>query len=79
MLSFTEAMARTKRAHRQPQYREQVQRSAGCPVHTNAYGELIDCQGWRKWTGNIGWDNSCFKGVDYLPAQYACSSRGGRN
>jgi hypothetical protein len=78
MLYVTEAMARTKRAHHRPQYGDHAQRSAGCPVHTNVYGELIDCRGWRKWSGSIGWDNNCFKSLDYLPGQFACPSSGGR-
>jgi hypothetical protein len=79
MLAVTETMARTNRAHHRPHYRDRMQSPAGCPVHTNAYGELIDCQGLRKWSGSIGWDNSCFKSLDYLPGQFACDSRGGRH
>jgi hypothetical protein len=79
MLSVTEATARTKRARHRAHYREPVQRSAGCPVHTNAFGELIDCQGYRKWSGSIGWDNTCFKSLDYLPGEYACGGGGRRN
>jgi hypothetical protein len=78
MLSATGAMAKTNRAHHRPQYREQMQRPAGCPVHQIADGSLVDCQGWRKWSGSIGWDNSCLN-LDYLPSAFACSSRGGRN
>jgi hypothetical protein len=71
-LSFTGAAARTNRAHHRPIYGNQVQRFADCPVHRNAYGELIDCRGWRLWSGSVGWDNSCFN-LDYLPGQFACS------
>lgn len=46
-----------------------------CPVRTLPSGELVDCHGWRR--RSIGWDNTCFN-LDYLPSQYACSSRGGR-
>jgi hypothetical protein len=72
--SVTEATARTKRVHHRLHDGGRVQRSAGCPVHSNAYGELIDCHGWRKWSGSIGWDNTCFKSLDHLPGQYACST-----
>src|SRR5215469_2183235 len=65
------------RTHHRPHYRDHNrdyrQRSAGCPVHTNAFGELVDCRGWRKWSGSVGWDNTCFKSLDYLPGQYACT------
>ena len=49
----------------------------GCPVHQIADGSLVDCQGWRKWSGSVGWDNTCFN-LDYMPSQFACSGRGGR-
>jgi len=48
----------------------------GCPVRQLADGSLVDCQGWRKWSGHIGWDNSCFN-LDYLPSQFACGPNGG--
>jgi hypothetical protein len=48
----------------------------GCPVHEIADGSLVDCHGWRKWSGAIGWDNTCFRTLDYLPSQFACSGRG---
>ncbi len=48
----------------------------GCPVHQIADGSLVDCNGWRKWSGSIGWDNTCFRTLDYLPSQFACSGRG---
>lgn len=47
----------------------------GCPVHRVAGGDLADCHGWRLHNGT--WDNTCFN-LDYLPSQFACSSRGGR-
>jgi hypothetical protein len=78
MLSIAEAAARTNRIYRRAHYRDAMQRSAGCPTHKNAYGELIDCRGWRLWSGSIGWDNTCFKSLDYLPGEYACSSAGSR-
>jgi hypothetical protein len=54
-----------------------VRRHVACPVHRNAEGELVDCQGWRKRANATGWDNSCFN-IDYLPSMYACSSKGRR-
>jgi hypothetical protein len=81
MLSVTEGTARTNRVHHRPHYREHMQRFAsvtapghinGCPVHRNGFGELVDCRGWRKWSGSIGWDNTCFRSLENLPAMYAC-------
>lgn len=46
-----------------------------CPVRRTVDGDLVDCQGWRLRSG--GWDNSCFN-LDYLPSQFACSSKGRR-
>ncbi len=54
-----------------------VHRSGGCPVRQIADGSLVDCHGWRKWSGSIGWDNTCFN-LDYMPSEFACSSRDGR-
>jgi hypothetical protein len=70
---FSQASAegRTKAHHR-----HSLKKQGGCPTHRTAEGELVDCRGWRLRPG-IGWDNSCFN-LDYLPSQYACSSRGGR-
>jgi hypothetical protein len=64
------------------QHGPKVQRYAseeqrGCPVRQLADGSLVDCQGWRKWSGSIGWDNSCLN-LDYLPSDFACSSNGRR-
>ncbi len=58
-------------------HRHFAQRTVGCPVHRIADGSLVDCHGWRKWSGSIGWDNSCFN-LDYLSSEFACSSRGRR-
>jgi hypothetical protein len=60
-----------------PHHRHFVNESRGCPVHQIADGSLVDCQGWRKWSGSIGWDNTCFN-LDYLPSEFACSSKGSR-
>ena len=70
-LSQASAEGRAKTHHR-----HSAKRADGCPTHRTAEGELVDCHGWRLRPG-IGWDNSCFN-LDYLPSQYACSSRGGR-
>jgi hypothetical protein len=58
-------------------HRHYVRGTGGCPVHQIADGSLVDCHGWRKWSGSIGWDNTCFN-LDYMPSQFACSARGGR-
>jgi hypothetical protein len=58
-------------------HRHFARKPVSCPVHRNAEGELVDCQGWRKRDIVIGWDNSCFN-LDYLPSMYACSARGRR-
>jgi hypothetical protein len=46
-----------------------------CPTHRTAEGEIVDCHGWRLRDGD--WDNTCFN-LDYLPSQFACSSRSRR-
>jgi hypothetical protein len=43
-----------------------------CPVRKIADGSLVNCYGWRKWGGSMGWDKTCLK-LDYLPSQFACS------
>jgi hypothetical protein len=58
-------------------HRHIARKPASCPVHRNAEGELVDCQGWRKRANVTGWDNSCFN-LSYLPSMYACSARGRR-
>jgi hypothetical protein len=67
------AAAETKRTH----HRHFLHRTVGCPVHEIADGSLVDCHGWRKWSGAMGWDNTCFN-LDYMPSQFACSSKGRR-
>ena len=37
-------------------------------------GTLIDSEGWRKRDNATGWDNTCFRNLDYLPSMYACGS-----
>jgi hypothetical protein len=58
-------------------HRHYLGKPVACPMHRNAEGELVDCQGWRKRANATGWDNSCFH-LDYLPSMYACSARGRR-
>jgi hypothetical protein len=60
-----------------PHYRHFVNEPRGCPVRQLADGSLVDCQGWRKWSGSVGWDNTCFN-LDYLPSEFACGSKGSR-
>jgi hypothetical protein len=59
-------------------HRHHVSELRGCPVHQIADGSLVDCHGWRKWSGVIGWDNTCFN-LDYMPSQFACSSKSSRD
>jgi hypothetical protein len=55
-------------------YHPVVEREAyRCPIHRNAAGNLIDCNGWRLRSGTTGWDNSCFS-LDYMPSVFACSA-----
>ncbi len=44
-----------------------------CPLHRNAAGNLVSCDGWRLRSSTIGWDNSCHN-LGYLPSQFACST-----
>jgi hypothetical protein len=69
LVSAAEAKSKTK-----THPRHIVQRSVGCPVRRVAGGDLADCHGWRLFNGT--WDSTCFN-LDYLPSQFACSSRGG--
>jgi hypothetical protein len=71
--SAVEAKTRPKAHHR-----HFSNESRGCPVHQIADGSLVDCHGWRKWSGSIGWDSSCFRTLDYLPSEFACSLKGGQ-
>jgi len=38
-------------------------------------GDLIDAQGWRYRSG--GWDNTCFRTLDWLSSASACSGAAG--
>lgn len=67
-----EAETRTNAHHR-----HLLKMQHGCPVREIADGSLVDCHGWRKWSGSIGWDNTCLN-LDYLPSEFACSPKGRR-
>jgi len=71
MLGAAEGKAKTKIHHR-----HLVNKARGCPVRQIADGSLVDCHGWRKWSGSIGWDNTCLH-LDYMASQFACSQNGG--
>jgi hypothetical protein len=43
-------------------------------VRRSADGHLIDRDGWRQWHS---WDNTCFRTLDYLPNEAACSGSAG--
>ena len=45
-----------------PHYQQYVRRSVD--------GVLIDSEGWRYWKS---WDNTCFRTLDYLSSESACS------
>jgi hypothetical protein len=66
------AESRKTRAH----HRQHATKSSGCPVYTNAEGELVDCRGWRKRSNATGWDNTCFN-LPYLSSMFACGSVNG--
>lgn len=71
--SAAETRAAAEITYHWPFFRFSAPRLTSCPVHKNAFGELIDCHGWRLRNNAIGWDNGCFC-LDYLPSQFACSS-----
>ncbi|MGA7325435.1 MAG: hypothetical protein WBX25_13335 [Rhodomicrobium sp.] len=72
-LGAAEAKPKIKTHHR-----HFVNKSSGCPVRQIADGSLVDCHGWRKWSGTIGWDNTCLH-LDYLDSQFACTSPNGEH
>ena len=47
--------------------------ASNCPLHVTASGALADCEGWRLRHNATGWDNTCFRSLDYLPSMYACA------
>lgn len=59
-------------------HRHYVSEPRVCPVRQIADGSLVDCHGWRKWSGSIGWDNTCYH-LDYLDSQFACTSPNGQH
>ncbi len=63
------ADSKTTKTH----HRHFAKTKTACPLRRTVEGELVDCNGWRLRPG--GWDNTCFN-LDYLPSQYACSSKG---
>ena len=48
-------------------------RLVGLPANRN--GDVVDRQGWRLLDGN--WENTCFRTLDYLPSESACSGAAG--
>jgi hypothetical protein len=71
------AQARTRTKHNH--YRHHYVRTPQARGYYESFlqtpnGELIDRQGWRYHNGS--WDNTCLN-VPWLPAQYACSAKGG--
>jgi hypothetical protein len=40
-------------------------------------GDYVDSEGWRYRPG-YGWDNTCFKNLDYLDSQFACGTGGSK-
>jgi len=55
--------------------RQHVREAMRCPVHRNAAGNLVSCDGWRLRSSAIGWDNTCLN-LGYLSSQFACSASG---
>jgi hypothetical protein len=56
-------------------YRGHVtKRAVNCPLHLTAEGLLADCHGWRQQRNATGWDNTCFRSLEHLPAMYACGN-----
>jgi hypothetical protein len=53
-----------------------TKRAADCPLHRTVDGNLADCKGWRYRNTAVGWDNTCFRSLEYLPAMYACVQGG---
>ena len=52
-----------------------TRRMGVAPSSRTSSEKLVDCHGWRNYNGF--WDPSCFS-MQYMPAQFACSGRGGR-
>jgi hypothetical protein len=67
------ADGRTSRTRMKVFHGHSMKRAANCQVHVTASGELADCRGWRPRENATGWDNTCFRSLDYLPSMYACA------
>ena len=74
--AFAERTAKKHHRHSTHWSEQRPAQPRGCPVRQLPDGSLVDCHGWRKWNGALGWDSSCFN-LDYLPSQFACGSKGG--
>lgn len=74
VVSIADARAEAGRPYWWPLFPFFAPVSYVCPVHRNAFGDLIDCRGWRFRKTAYGWDNGCFY-LDYLPSQFACGAR----
>jgi len=58
-----------QRLHAAKQYSPSLRRIVG--------GDYVDAEGWRYRPG-FGWDNTCFRNLDYLDSQFACDTGGGK-
>jgi hypothetical protein len=68
------AFADTYKARHMAYRQHYIREARACPLHRNAAGNLISCDGWRLRSSSKGWDNSCLN-LDYLPSQFACSNK----
>jgi hypothetical protein len=66
--------ARTLKGRAKIHYGHYIKKASNCPLHITASGAVADCEGWRLRRNATGWDNTCFKSLDYLPSMYACPS-----
>jgi hypothetical protein len=64
--------ARTLKSRTKAYHGHFIKRASSCPLHVTAGGELADCRGWRL-RSSIGWDNTCFRSLDYLSSTHACT------
>ncbi len=69
------AFANTQDWRPVPHHRQYVREAYRCPLHRNAAGNLVSCDGWRLRSSAIGWDHSCFD-LGYMPSEFACSAGG---
>ena len=68
------AFANTSKVRHMRHHNYFARQALACPLHRNAAGNLISCDGWRLRSSTKGWDNSCFN-LDYLPSEFACSAK----